>query len=74
MPDERLPIEIVTFAGPSGDVSLTINDATVSPVNATGGGISAYATGINTTTLSIEAIGITNGGSVTVNWKVAGVI
>lgn len=52
---------------------LVITDAQVSVANTSNGGISAYAVGISQTVLSVEAIGITSGGTVTVNWRVQGV-
>lgn len=56
------------------DVPLIITDAQVYPANTANGGISAYATSISNTQVAIEAIGITSGGTVTVNWRVAGLL
>lgn len=65
----------VTYpVGFDANVPLVITDALVGPANTANGGISAYATSISNTQVAIEAIGITSGGTVTVNWRVAGVL
>lgn len=39
-----------------------------------GGGVSAYCTSVNSTTLNITVVSVTNGGSVPIRWSVGGVI
>lgn len=58
----------------NANVGLTVADAQVAVKDTAAGGVSAFVVGITPTLLSVEAIGITSGGAVVVNWRVAGVI
>lgn len=58
----------------NANVALTVQDATVYPANTSAGGVACFVTGITNTQLSIQAIGLSSGGAVSVNWRVAGVL
>jgi hypothetical protein len=55
-------------------VPTSVEDGQVYPANTSAGGIAAFITAYSNTGMTIEAIGINNAGSVSVNWRAVGVI